>query len=123
MSALDGVNHALALLTILFGAIALAVAALHDEGAPSGDVAGRADGKAELRAASGGAFVATGAAAMLLGAAFSDRLDHARAALRRRRRRATDGDRARRAGNAKMWGFFAIEAVFALWLIAANWPA
>lgn len=117
-----GLNLALAILTILFGAIALVsprytMQALHLT--PTG---GRADGKAELRAASGGAFVATATAAILFGptqpfAWVMLGVHYAGAGVGRITSIALD-----QAGSRKMWAFFAIEAAFAVALIALNWP-
>ena len=116
-------NNALAILTILFGAIALispryAMGALYLT-----TTDGRADGKSELRAASGGAFVATASAAMLLGPAHPAAwvmlgMHYAGCGVGRLTSIVIDG-----AGSKKMWAFFAIEAVFAALLIGLNWPA
>lgn len=117
------INIVLALATIAFGALALcwprwAMGALSL--ATTND---KTDGMSELRAASGGAFVATGSAAILL-SAYSPfawimlGMHYAGAGLGRITSIIVDGS-----GSRKIWGFFAIEIVFAAWLIAANWPS
>ncbi|MEL6979685.1 MAG: DUF4345 family protein [Pseudomonadota bacterium] len=121
MQAVDIVNYALAALSILFGALALlwpdyAMRALSLQSAD-----GKMDGKSELRGASGGAFVVLGAAAGALGPAWPLAwvmmgVHYAGAAVGRGLSFVFDGS-----GSRKMWFFFAIEVVFAAWLIGANW--
>lgn len=116
------VNFALAALSIGFGVIAFlwpdyALEALH---LASKD--GRMDGKSELRAASGGAFITVAVAAAALGPTWPVAwvmmgAHYAGAGAGRLLSFARDGS-----GSRKMWLFFAIEAAFAAWLIGANWP-
>lgn len=117
---IDVINIVLALATIGFGAIAMfwpsyALGALKLRA-----VDGHYDGYSEIRAASGGAFVGTGALAiafapfhamawLMLGA------HYAGAATGRIMSIALDG-----AGSRKMWAFFLIEVVFAAWFLGAN---
>lgn len=126
---IEAVNILLALATIGFGALAFfwpnfALKALKLQTA-----AGYEDGKSEIRAASGGAFMGTGAAALVLGSTtimgaaatpFAWLMlgaHYAGAGIGRLMSFANDGS-----GSAKMWAFFASEALFAAWLIGANWP-
>lgn len=111
------VNILLALLTIAFGAIGL-VSPSYAMGALKLQTAGPTDGMSEIRAASGGAFVATGAAALILSHPLGWTLlgaHYAGAALGRIVSIGLDGS-----GSRKIWAFFLIEAVFAAWLIGAN---
>lgn len=117
------VNIGLAILSIIFGALGFlwpnyALGALKLETTP-----GYADGKSEIRAASGGAFVLMG----LAGLAFGHHhafiwvmigVHYAGAGVGRLLSIAVDGS-----GSAKIWAFFAVELVFAAWLIGANAPA
>lgn len=120
MDAVGWVNAALAVLSIGFGALALfwpryALGALHLQ-----TVGGRADGMSELRGASGGAFVVIGLVALALWQPMvwvMMGVHYAGAGVGRLLSIMLDG-----AGSPKMWAFFAIEAVFAAWLIGANWP-
>lgn len=116
----EAVNVIVALATIFFGALALFWPNFALGAVKLQLVDGHRDGLSEIRAASGGAYVGTGALAILfaqvspvawlmLGAHYVG------AAGGRLLSIATDGS-----GTRKMWIFFAIEAACALWLIAAN---
>ncbi len=117
------VNVLLALMSIVFGALGFfwpnyALGALKLATVP-----GHEDGKSEIRAASGGAFVLMGLAGLIFGhhSPFiwvMIGVHYAGAAMGRLLSIAVDGS-----GSAKIWSFFAIEAVFAAWLIGANFPA
>ena len=122
MDAVQAINFILAVVSIGFGALAFfwpdyALRALSLQ-----TVEGRTDGKSELRGASGGAFMALGAAGALFGPAWPVAwvmmgVHYAGAAIGRLLSFAVD-----RSGSQKMWLFFGIEVVFAAWLIGANWP-
>lgn len=114
------VNVVLALATIGFGALAMfwpnyALGALKLQLAE-----GHRDGMSEIRAASGGSFVGTGALAIVF-AQFSPLAwlmlgaQYAGAGAGRLLSILSDGS-----GSRKMWAFFAVEAVFAAWLLGAN---
>lgn len=116
------VNITLAVLSIGFGGLALCWPNFALKALSLQTAGGRMDGKSELRAASGGAFVVLGGAGIVLGptvpmAWVMVGMHYAGAAVGRLVSFAIDGS-----GSKKMWGFFAIEAVFAAWLIGANWP-
>lgn len=116
---MEFVNIALALLTIAFGGICL-VSPSYALGALKLRVDGSNEGKSEMRAASGGAFVVMAAVALALGptqplAWVMLGVHYAGAALGRIVSIALDGS-----GTRKIWAFFAIEAGFAAWLIGAN---
>ena len=114
------VNIILALATIVFGALAFFWPRFALEALKLQTVGGVADGMSEMRAASGGAFMLMAAAAIAIGpseplAWVMLGVQYAGAAAGRLLSIVVDG-----AGSTKMWGFFAIEASFALWFIAAN---
>ncbi len=116
------VNIILAVATIGFGAIALFWPSYAMGALKLATVGSETDGMSEIRAASGGAFVGTGLLAIafaqfspvawvMLGAHYLG------AGVGRITSIARDGS-----GSTKMWAFFAIEALFAAWLIGMNWP-
>ena len=111
------VNIVLAVLTIGFGGICL-VSPSYAMGALSLKTDGRPDGMSEIRAASGGAFVAMALVAIVLAhpvAWVMLGVHYAGAALGRIVSIGLDGS-----GSTKIWAYFAIEALFAAWFIAAN---
>lgn len=120
-TAAEQISVALGALTVAFGLISLispryALAALHLS------AMGRADGLSELRASSGGAYIATGLAALIAGGGLpilwlALGVQYAGAAVGRLASILLD-----RAGSPKVLAFFAIEALFAGFLIAAHWP-
>lgn len=121
MPLVETINIALAILSIAVGAIAFISPDFALSALKLTTTDGAADGKSELRAASGGAFIALGAAALLLGSSAPIAwvmmgVHYAGAAAGRLLSFALD-----RSGSAKMWLFFAFELVFAAWLIGANW--
>lgn len=117
------VNVVLGALSVVFGALGFfwpnyALGALKLATAP-----GFEDGKSEIRAASGGAFVFMGLAALAYGHVspfiwVMVGVHYAGAGIGRLLSILVDGS-----GSTKIWAFFAIEAVFAAWLIGANMPA
>lgn len=120
---MEVINIALALATILFGGLALVSPNFALKALKLQCVPGHNDGKSELRAASGGAFVGTAVAAIALGAAHPMAwvmlgMHYGGAAVGRVTSIFLDN-----AGSRKMWMFFAIEAAFAAVLIGANWSA
>lgn len=120
--AIDIINFALAAATIVFGGLAFCWPRYALEALSLATAGGRNDGMSEMRAASGGAFVLMGAAAIIIGPSAPIAwvmlgMQYAGAAVGRILSIFVDD-----AGSRKMWLFFAIEAVFALWFIAANWP-
>ena len=122
MDAVQIINIAFALLSIFFGALALCWPNYAMEALKLAPAGGQMDGKSELRGASGGAFVALGLGGLALGPAWPMAwvmmgLHYAGAAVGRLVSFTFDDS-----GSRKMWMFFAIEVVFAAWLIGANWP-
>lgn len=116
----EAINVVVALATILFGALALFWPNFALGAVKLQPVDGHRDGLSEIRAASGGAYVGTGALAILLAplspvAWLMLGAHYIGAAGGRLLSIAVDGS-----GTRKMWMFFAIEAVCAAWLVAAN---
>ncbi len=121
MDTVEIINIILALLTIAFGGICL-VSPRYAMGALSLQTAGTTEGMSELRAASGGAFVVMSIFAIVFGPAFPMAwvmvgVHYAGAGLGRIVSIALDGS-----GTKKIWFYFTTEALFAAWLIGANWP-
>lgn len=122
MGAADIINTVLAVLSIGFGAIGLlwprfALDAL--KLAPQG---AHREGLSEIRAASGGAFVALAAFGLIFGPSspfvwVMVGVHYLGAGLGRFASILMD-----RSGSPKILGFFAIEALFGLWFVIANWP-
>lgn len=122
MDVVQIVNFALALTSIAFGAIAFLSPRYAMDALKLSPTGGQMDGKSELRGASGGAFIALGAAGILFGPAWPVAwvmvgVHYAGAAVGRAVSFAFDAS-----GSRKMWTFFAIEVAFAGWFIGANWP-
>lgn len=121
MDAVTTVNTVLALVSIFFGALGFLMPNFALGALKLQTVAGHNDGKSEIRAASGGAFVALGFAGILFGAAqplawVMVGIHYAGAAAGRILSIFADS-----AGSQKMWMFFGIEIAFAAWFIFANW--
>lgn len=117
------INVLLAVLSIIFGALGFLWPNFALGALKLAPVPGFSDGKSEIRAASGGAFVVMGLAGLVFGHVspfiwVMIGMHYAGAATGRFLSIALDG-----AGSRKIWAFFAIEVVFAIWLIGANWPA
>ncbi len=122
MPTIEIVNLVLAALSAAFGAIAFLAPRYAMEALKLETTGGARDGMSEIRAASGGAFVALALAGMAFGAAqpfvwVMVGVHYLGAAAGRLLSIALDG-----AGSAKMVGFWGIEASFGLWFVIANWP-
>ncbi|MCI4665058.1 MAG: DUF4345 family protein [Neomegalonema sp.] len=116
------INSVLAALSIGFGALGFLWPSFALEALKLTTAPGFEDGKSEIRAASGGAFILMGAAGLMFGHLnpliwVMVGVHYAGAAAGRLLSIAVDGS-----GSKKIWLFFAIEIVFAAWLIGANLP-
>lgn len=123
LDAIAVVNVVMACVSIVFGALGFLWPNFALGALKLATVDGHNDGKSEIRAASGGAFVALGAAGLLFGALqpivwVMVGVHYAGAAVGRVLSIFADD-----AGSQKMWMFFAIEVIFAAWFIGANWSA
>ena len=116
------INVLLGALTVVFGALGFFWPTYALGALKLATVPGHEDGKSEIRAASGGAFVIMGLAGLAFGHLspliwVMVGVHYAGAGLGRILSIAVDGS-----GSSKIWMFFAIEAAFAAWLIVANMP-
>lgn len=122
MSTIEVINNLLAVLSALFGAIALIAPRYAMEALKLALADGRSDGLSELRAASGGAFVALAMVGLALGSAqpfvwVMVGVHYLGAGAGRLVSIVVDGS-----GSPKILGFFAVEAAFGAWFVIANWP-
>jgi hypothetical protein len=112
-------NILVAVLTVGFGAIGFLKPEFALSALKLQRIAGHNDGLSEMRAASGGAFVATAALALALQSPLCYLMlgaQYVGASVGRLTSILFDD-----AGSKKMWAFFLIEAACSVWLVTANW--